>query len=61
MSDQDWILFLVVVVAYTASAARLGRFSVTMPMMLVLAGAAMGPGALGWIDTPTSAADHPPT
>ncbi len=57
MSDQDWILFLVVVVAYTASAARLGRFSVTMPMMLVLAGAAMGPGALGWIDTPTSAAD----
>jgi NhaP-type Na+/H+ or K+/H+ antiporter len=57
VSEQDWVLFLLVVVGYTASAAWLGRYSVTMPMTLVLAGAAMGPFALDWIAIPASAAE----
>ena len=56
MSDQDWILFLLIVVLYAVFAGWLGRFSVTMPMVLVVAGALTGPDVLGLIDIPTSAA-----
>ena len=55
MSDQDWVLFLVVVVVYSASAARLGRFSVTMPMTLVLAGAFWDKMPWGGSRSPSSA------
>ncbi len=56
MSDQDWILFLLIVVLYAVFAGWLGHFSVTMPMVLVGAGALTGPDVLGLIDIPTSAA-----
>jgi NhaP-type Na+/H+ or K+/H+ antiporter len=56
VSDQDWILFLLIVVLYAVFAGWLGRFSVTMPMVLVVAGALTGPDVLGLIDIPTSAA-----
>ena len=57
MSAQDWALVLPIVVLCTAFAAWLGRFSVTMPLVLVLAGAVVGPGALGFIDVSVTAAD----
>ena len=57
MSAQDWALILPIVVLCTAFAAWLGRFSVTMPLVLVLAGAVVGPGALGLIDVSVTAAD----
>jgi NhaP-type Na+/H+ or K+/H+ antiporter len=56
LSDQEWVLVLLIVVMYTAYAAWLGRFSVTMPMVLVLAGALIGPDALGLIDLSASPA-----
>ena len=43
------------VLLYTAFAAWLGRFSITMPMVLVFAGAVTGPGALGLLDIPVTA------
>ena len=54
MSEREWVLFLLVVVLYTVFAAWLGRFSVTMPMVFVLAGAVIGPDALGLIDITTA-------
>ena len=56
MSAQDWVLLLLIVVLYCVFAGWLGRFSVTMPMVLVLAGALTGPDVLGLIDIPASAA-----
>jgi NhaP-type Na+/H+ or K+/H+ antiporter len=55
MSDQEWVIFLTVVVLYTALAARLGRFSITMPMVLVLAGTLTGPDVLGLIEVSATA------
>ena len=56
MSAQDWVLLLLIVVLYCAFAGWLARFSVTMPMVLVLAGALTGPDVLGLIDIPATAA-----
>ena len=56
MSAQDWVLLLLIVVLYCAFAGWLGRFSVTMPMVLVLAGALTGPDVFGLIDIPATAA-----
>lgn len=56
MSEREWVLYLLIVVVFAVFAAWLGRFSVTMPMYLVLVGAAVGPDALGWLDIPTTAA-----
>jgi NhaP-type Na+/H+ or K+/H+ antiporter len=55
VTAQDWVLFLLVVALYAAFAGWLGRFSVTMPMVLVPAGALLGPDVLGFLDIPTSA------
>ena len=55
MSEQEWVLFLLLVLLYAAFAAWLGRFSITMPMVLVFAGAVTGPGALNLIDIPATA------
>ena len=55
MSAQDWVLLLLIVVLYCAFAGWLARFSVTMPMVLVLAGALTGPYVLGLIDIPATA------
>ena len=56
MSAQDWVLLLLIVVLYCVFAGWLARFSVTMPMVLVLAGAVTGPDVLGLIDIPATAA-----
>ena len=56
MSAQDWVLLLLIVVLYCVLAGWLARFSVTMPMVLVLAGAVTGPDVLGLIDIPATAA-----
>ena len=55
MSEQEWVLILSLLVVYSVFAAWLGRFSVTGPMVFVLAGAILGPDALGWFDVPISA------
>jgi len=55
VSAQDWVLLLLIVVLYCVFAGWLARFSVTMPMVLVLAGALTGPDVLGLIDIPASA------
>jgi len=55
MSEWEWVLFLGLVIVYAAFAARLGRLSVTMPMVFVLAGALLGPDALDLIDIPATA------
>ncbi len=52
MSEQDWVRLLLVIVLYTVCAAWLGRFSVTGPLVFVLAGALLGPDALGLMDIP---------
>ncbi len=52
MSEREWVLFLSLVILYSVFAARLGRFSVTGPMVFVLAGAIFGPDAFGWFDLP---------
>jgi NhaP-type Na+/H+ or K+/H+ antiporter len=54
---QDWVLILFIIVLYSAFAAWFGRFSITMPLVLVLAGAVIGPGALGLIDVPFATVD----
>ena len=51
------MLILSLIVIYAVFAAWLGRFSVTGPMVFVLAGAIFGPDALGWFDIPISATD----
>ena len=56
MSEREWVLYLLIVVGFAVFAAWFGRFSVTIPMFLVLVGAAVGPDALGWLDIPTTAA-----
>jgi len=43
------IIFFGLVVLYSAVALRLGRFSITMPMVFVIIGALTGAHALGWI------------
>jgi sodium/hydrogen antiporter len=50
VSETEWVLFLLLVVLYTVFAAWLGRFSITMPVVLVFAGALTGPDALDLID-----------
>jgi len=47
--DTGLIIFLGLVVLYSAVALRLGRFSITMPMVFVIIGALTGAHALGWI------------
>src|SRR5262245_20445470 len=49
MSNSDLAIFFMLLVGYTMVAVRLERFSVTMPMVFVLAGALLGPFGLGWI------------
>jgi sodium/hydrogen antiporter len=56
VSEQDWVLFLSLVITFSVFAAWFGRFSVTMPMFLVLVAALVGPDALGWLDIPATAA-----
>jgi len=55
VSEREWVLILSLLVIYSVFAAWLGRFSVTGPMVFVLAGAIFGPDALGWFDLPISA------
>jgi NhaP-type Na+/H+ or K+/H+ antiporter len=55
VSEREWVLILSLLVVYSVFAAWLGRFSVTGPMVFVLAGAIFGPDALGWFDLPISA------
>jgi sodium/hydrogen antiporter len=56
VSEREWVVYLAVVVFFSVFAAWFGRYSVTMPMFLVLVGALVGPDALGWLDIPSSAA-----
>ena len=56
VSEQDWVLYLLLVIGFSVFAAWFGRYSVTMPMFLVLVGALAGPDALGWLDIPSTAA-----
>ena len=42
MSEQDWVLYLLIVIAFSVFAAWFARYSVTMPMFLVLVGALAG-------------------
>lgn len=55
MSEREWVLFLLIVILYSAFSKWLGRYSVTMPLVLVISCALLGPGALGWLDVPASA------
>ena len=57
MSEREWVLFLLIVVLYAAFAKWLGRYSVTMPLVLVASCALLGPGALGWLNVPATATD----
>jgi len=57
VNERDWVLFLLIVILYAVFSAWLGRFSVTMPLVLVVSCALLGPGALGMLDIPASATD----
>ena len=47
--ETGLVLFLILVVLYTLFSKWLGRYSVTMPIVFVIAGALTGAQALGWI------------
>ncbi len=42
-----WAIFALLIVIYAALAVRLGRWSITMPMVFVVAGFLLGPGGTG--------------
>jgi NhaP-type Na+/H+ or K+/H+ antiporter len=56
MTDIELALFFLIVMLYSVIAYRLDRLSITMPLVLVLASALIGPHALGLIDLPATAA-----
>ncbi|MFL5758100.1 MAG: hypothetical protein ACJ789_00095 [Thermomicrobiales bacterium] len=57
MSETEWVLFLLFVVLYAIFAAWLGRYSITLPMVMVFASAAIGPGALHLMDIPVTTSE----
>ncbi|MEJ2557559.1 MAG: sodium:proton antiporter [Anaerolineae bacterium] len=50
-------LFFVLVALYSVFASRLGRLSITMPIVFVVVGALAGAQALGWVTLPIAAQD----